>query len=296
MSDDLRTWVENRATKGCGSASCKGHKGLLIVLAHSYFHEKKYAKAVHYYKQALCEMKDRNLGYYDYEEKLEFYSEFAWLDACKMLGYCYEHGYGVEKNDKMALDYYNIGGYPVLDYYNTNGIKSILKEINNKDLIESIDEEIGGLGLYADIGHKGTYPHAKIHMLYAKLGFQKSKEEFFAKMENYMNPEQGSSYLHCAPDMLWYGEIFYKGIGVSPDFSKAYNVFYHVVHKLDEYTCDVYPDVYADACYRLYECYAFGRGVEKNSSKAEAYFKTALKYGSSSAMYDDQKRYEIVGK
>ena len=278
-------------TEGCGAASCKGHSGFLVVLAHSYFYEEKYDKAVYYCKQALSKMKEGNLGYYTTD--LEFNIDFAWLDACKVLGYCYEHGYGVEKNDKMALDYYSIGGYPLEENYNTDGIKSILNEINNKELFERIKSE-WGLGLYADTGTRGTYQLAKIHMLYAKLGFQKSKEEYFKVIEKDLKSLPGWSYLHCAPDMLWFGEIFYKGIGVSADYSKAYNVFYHIVHELDEYTSEIYPDVYADASYRLYECYALGRGVEKNSSKAEMYFKQALKYGSSSAIYDDQKHYEIT--
>lgn len=34
----------------------------------------------------------------------------ASMDAYTMLGFCYEHGYGVEKNLQTAIDYYSLGG------------------------------------------------------------------------------------------------------------------------------------------------------------------------------------------
>lgn len=97
--------------------------------------------------------------------------------------------------------------------------------------------------------------------------------------------------------VLWTAEMYYKGLGVSVDYALAFKLFSKVVHEggglWETPTYEYYPDIYADACYRLYECYAYGRGVERNTDKAQVYFKEALRWGSTSAIYDDQKRYEV---
>ena len=107
LSEENKTIVLEYATKGCKSSTCKGHKGYLLILAHSYYHEKNYSKAIYFYKQALSQMKDGNLGKYG-DDDFDLWT--AWMDAYTMLGYCYEHGYGVAKDLTTALNYYLIGG------------------------------------------------------------------------------------------------------------------------------------------------------------------------------------------
>ena len=94
--------------------------------------------------------------------------------------------------------------------------------------------------------------------------------------------------------------MYYKGLGYNTNYSTAFDFFNFICNVAEGpwglELRDYYPDVYADACYRLYECYAYGRGVEKNAEKAEKYFKQALRFGCSSAIYDDQKHYEITNQ
>lgn len=99
------------------------------------------------------------------------------------------------------------------------------------------------------------------------------------------------------PGWLWAGECYYQGIGVSKDYYKAFEFFSKVVDSEDIVgmpLVECYPDYYADACYRLYQMHSAGLGCEKDDDLAKLYFRTAVKYGSSSALYDDQKNYELT--
>lgn len=99
---------------------------------------------------------------------------------------------------------------------------------------------------------------------------------------------------------LWSGEMYYKGLGVTQDYEKAFNYFNLIVNnpELNDLNdiLNNYSEIYADACYRLYECFTFGRGVSVDKSKSKKYFNEALRNGSSSAIYDSQKHYEIINK
>lgn len=292
ISDSDKDFFLKWAKDGCGVADCKGHKGSFLIIAHSYFYENKYDKAIYYYKQALSQMKEGNLGKFQNED-IDLWQ--AWMDASTMIAYCYEHGYGVPKNLKQAIDYYFIGGfYLYLDEgnkYDTSNIKNILKEINNPELNDaclSYGDNYDGLSGSSF----GARAWDKACILFLKSGNYKFADDLIFRE---LDLQDGWCYNNPIR-LLWTGEMFYKGIGRKQQYETAYKYFNFIVYS-DKFCLEVredFPEIYADACYRLYECYAFGRGVSKNANMAEKFFNEALKYGSSSALYDDQKRYEIT--
>lgn len=241
-------------------------------------------------------MREDNLGVELEEGKMSFME--ASMDAYTMLGFCYEHGYGVEKNLQTAIDYYSLGGLylepEVIQNYDFSGIKSILQECNNPELYKSCGDFSEGYGVYDALvpSPSAIRPWDKTRVLFLKMGEYDLAKSFFTIDEI----DRPCHELGCIR-VLWTAEMYYKGLGVSVDYTLAFKLFSKVVHEdcgpwgTPSYEC--YSDIYADACYRLYECYAYGRGVERNTDKAQVYFKEALRWGSTSAIYDDQKRYEV---
>lgn len=97
------------------------------------------------------------------------------------------------------------------------------------------------------------------------------------------------------PGALWAGESYFQGIGITKDYKKAFEFFSKVVDSegpMGMPLKDYYPSYYSDACYRLYQLHREGLGCQKDDDLAKLYFRTAVKYGSTSALYDDQKNYE----
>jgi TPR repeat protein len=266
----------------------KNRTGAAVIYAHSLFNEGKYAEAIKYYEITLKNLThDIHPGFIEKDEMDELYIVF---DAVTKLGYCYEHGLGVPKDLYTALAYYEIlGGYSEpTDPQICNLIQKILAKYNNA-VLSGFAGECGGqyydvIDQYRAIG--------KCEMLYLTLG----NTNLIPSLEHMMQ-YSNSDFIFGTITNLWAGESYYKGIGRQQDFQKAFKIFELIVNSTGpwgkEFT-DYYPDVYADACYRLYECYAFGRGTSPDANKAKKYFQEALRYGSSSALYDDQKRYEVI--
>ena len=137
LSESQEKDAKQHIIKGCGDSDCKGHKGNFLILAHSYFHQEQFPLAVFYYKQALSQMRKNNLGIKLEEESMDFTE--ACMDAYTMLGFCYEHGSGVPKDLKTAIDYYSLGGIyfsnnDIASKYDASGVRRILRECNNPDL------------------------------------------------------------------------------------------------------------------------------------------------------------------
>lgn len=291
LSESLIQVLKKEALEGCGVKECKGHKGYLMDIAHSYYNSRQFEKAIKYAKLALSLMQESNLGtdIGETEDLQDFDVYYAWMDAYTMLGDCYEHGYGVSKDLKKAIAYYGIGEDLIESELNAFGVKDLLNELGNEVLTSDVGSE--GFSLNYGIMPIISYKHP---MLLLKLGLYQYADEYFKDYDKYLTPDSEWDYTHAAPKLLWYGERYFRGLGTQTNYSKAFKVFYAIVHNLskgyDLY--EIYPNVYADACYRLYECYAEGKGVEKNNQKAELYFRQALKFGSSSAIYDSQKYYE----
>lgn len=306
LSEEDKEFLKKWGLQGCGSSSCKGHKGYLLVLAHSYFHEGNYPKALEYYKMALTQMKRDNLGE-DYDDT-PFEVVNAWKDALHMIGYCYENGYGVKQNGNEAITYYLLWINPEIYSYNSVRRKEIVLSFNNNELTEAFEKkgEFDRKPVYdeREFFHESYY---WVHRAaYLMLISHQYKE--LCKFFNIVPAGEEEEWREF-PDpvsFLFVGEIYYKGLGTKQNYDRAFWYFEYITDEMpDSYNMNIgieyrdinnYPSIYADACYRLYECYAHGRGTQKNSKKAEWYFKRALRFGSTSAMYDDQKRYEITEK
>lgn len=273
-----------------------GRADAALLLAHSYFIKEEYELAVKYYEKCLSQLGHEHYYLPDGEEMWEFQ---VVMDATSMLGYCYEHGLGVKKDLLRALAYYELlGGYAdTPDNEVCREIKTLTLKYNNPVLTE-ITGECGGQvydGFFPSPPASRAFSKAPI--LYLKLS--KTDQALGAIEAN--EAFEDSEWNNVSGSLLnmWAGELYYKGIVKPQDYNKAFKIFKYIADRpkgawgVSEFEDD-YPDVYADVCYRLYECYSLGRGVEKDSNKARYYFQQALKFGSSSALYDDQRRYEIV--
>ncbi len=305
LSESQEKDAKQHIIKGCGDSDCKGHKGNFLILAHSYFHQEQFPLAVFYYKQALSQMRKNNLGIKLEEESMDFTE--ACMDAYTMLGFCYEHGSGVPKDLKTAIDYYSLGGIyfsnnDIASKYDASGVRRILRECNNPDLYNDCGdfvkpEESGIFGGVYD-GYvplpSAIRPWDKQGVLFLKIGNIDIAKDLLFPSDGDLSKKVKE--LGCIR-ALWIAEMYYKGLGVPIEYSKAYTLFYKIANEAggawETPTDEYYSDIYADACYRLYECYTYGRGVNKDVNKASYYFKEALNNGSTSAIYDDQKRYEI---
>lgn len=267
-----------------------------VIYANSLFDEGKYTEAVKYYEITLKNLnRDIHPGYIGGEEMFEMNIVF---DAVTMLGYCYEHGLGVPKDLYTALAYYEIfGGYgETNDPQICNLIKTILDKYDNAVLSEYAGECGGQMYDALAPSTEGARAWSKCASLYLILGKYSNAFSLILSNER-TEPDKHWNVSGGTIINLWAGESYYKGIGRSQDLNKAFKIFEYIVNSENTIGTDIsddYPDVYADACYRLYECYAFGRGTSPDANKAKKYYQEALRYGSSSALYDDQKRYEII--
>lgn len=314
MSESQEKEAKKHLITGCNDPKCKGHKGNLLLLGHSYFDQENYSLAIYYYKQALSQMRNGNLGIkvkvdnQDDEEYEDMDFTEACMDAYTMLGFCYEHGFGVQKDLQIAVDYYSLGGIYFSDNniakkYDASGVRKILRECNNPDLYEicgdfdkPTEAGIWGSGIYDCYVPlpSADRPWRKQGVMFFKMGNFDIAKDLLNFSDNILS--ERISELSCI-NVLWIAEMYYKGLGVPIEYSKAYTLFYKIANEAggawETPTDEYYSDIYADACYRLYECYTYGRGVNKDVNKASYYFKEALNNGSTSAIYDDQKRYEI---
>lgn len=305
ISDSQEGEAKKNIIANCNNPNCKGHKGNYLILAHSYFHREEYTLALYYYKEALVQMRKDNLGIKVGEEKMDFST--ACMDAYSMLGFCYEHGFGTQKDLQTAIDYYSLGGVYLdednASSYDASGVRKILRECNNPDLYEECGDfsKPTGYGLWGNGVYDGFVPSpfalrawGKSAILYLKMG----QYDIAKKLLSFSDVTEDTriNEIGCIK-ALWIAEMYYKGLGVSVNYQKAYNLFYRIADEVggswETLTDEYFEDIYADACYRLYECYTYGKGVDKNEKKAAYYFKEALKNGSTSAVYDDQKRYEL---
>ena len=297
VSQDIENGLLEYISKGNADAS--------LLLANSYFLQGNYTKAVGFYNKTLELINPDRLGTLSNEsgESEQLEPERIILDAFSHLGYCYENGLGVNKDLMKAIAFFEFyGGYEETPNPNIcRIIKELLMKYNNPALNEYVDE-CGGQ-FYDGLNGIGfddptiSRPWRNIGVLYLKIGdYKRATDNIIVEPPH--TADNGWQYCGCPIQYLWSGEMYYKGLGVTKDYEKAFNYFNIVVSDpvLNQF-CDIlnnYPDIYADACYRLYECYAYGRGVSVDKSKAQVYFKEALRFGSSSALYDDQKRYEIL--
>lgn len=269
-----------------------------LILAHSYFNTRDYSNAIKYYERCLNLLTPDKYGYIEDDQMQE---PLVIMDATSMLGYCYEHGLGVHKNLLKALAYYELlGGYSESpDASVCAQIKQIINYHNNKVLRETVGD--CGAQYYDGFapGPFNTRAWGKSAVLYLKLGKYTIAKELMPNLEHIKELYDSWDVSGSCVGLLWVAESYYKGLGTNIDYDSAFEIFNFLVTKAkaawDSTDFEsMFPEIYADACYRLYECYAFGHGTSKNPEKAKYFYTQSLRFGSSSALYDDQKRYEML--
>lgn len=318
---DLLPWYDfsplsAESEKELNNRSSEGTAGASLELAHNFYFHKDYVQALKYYNLTLKQINPEKELWYAWEDSeaegsvstMKLEDVKIMMDAITRIAYCYEHGYGVQKDETKAIAYYEMfGGYNAdLGYSETASttdvcafIKELLLFYNNPTLNEYVGECGGQI-------YDGFAPSPESSRAWSKISILKLKYlNSTAALKDILQHEQITSDPQWDTSAgsiwnLWAGEIYYKGIGVDKDYNNAFQIFNYLINEAkgpwNSELSDYYPEAYADACYRLYECYAFGRGVNKDSTKASHYFKEALIFGSSSAIYDDQKRYETLNQ
>lgn len=283
--------------------SDKNDPAACLFLAHSYFNDDDYEMAVKFYRKTLDYIGDDNFGQLG---DTKFSAIEIVMDAASQLGYCYEHGLGVPKDLNMALAYFELlGGYlHTPDPQVCAIIKTILQRHQNPTLNDWVGE-CGGQTYDVFFPISGGSSNAircytKAVILYFKLNKFDNALELIKSDDIDSTTTADNGWIFCvSPSNLWVAESYYKGLGRPKNINRAFRMFNYIANSkgpAGDTFKDNYPDAYADACYRLYECYALGLGTSKNASEAQYYFKEALRFGSSSAIYDDQRRYEITSK
>lgn len=291
-----------------------------MLLARYYFYYKgDDVSAISYYKKVLSQIKDNiNEQYKQLFDASIIHESFGYdkeslnerlvVEALSMLGYIYEHGYGVKQSNEFALSYYVLLNQRI-DNYDYSIAYNLLKSFDNPYL-ESLVYKKDLTGNITPI-QITVIPESKIWTLLIK---QKQYHYFISEFTDCENrarrrDEKFHTGIPQAETLdflepcksLWYGEVYFKGLGVEVNYNKAFSIFRDLVgNELnsamygDMGLNEAYPEVYADACYRLYECYADGLGTSPNSLKAEYFFRQALMYGSSSALFDSQQKYKVI--
>lgn len=137
-----------------------------------------------------------------------------------------------------------------------------------------------------DYGMSTTYGEIREALCYEKLSNYDKYFEILKSMDNHPYA------------LLFAGDTYMKGPNKVIDYKKAKECFEKIIS--EEYwgglTYESFPEVYADACYRLYEIYRDGLGVNKDERFAELYFKESVKRGCKTALHVDQEAYENINK
>ena len=184
----------------------------------------------------------------------EKYSELSELEVHNKLGYYYENGIGCEKDYDKAIYYYT----------HEDGCGEWLGYV-----LESVRPKIRGA------------------LIYKKSGYPTKCFEILSKPKLCEEPEV----------LMLLGESYLNGYGTQQNYSKAFECYHKIIDSrfVDlsglKKVRDSYPDLYADSCYRLYEMYLNGLGIEKDIFYADAYFDEALRYGNISAMKKYMKEF-----
>ncbi|MGN8702672.1 TIR domain-containing protein, partial [Catenibacterium mitsuokai] len=224
-------------------------------------------------------------------------------------GYCYENGYGVEKNYTQAVYYYNkaidLGNIKAMSnlgacYYHGYGTeKDYTKAVTYYN--KAID--LGNINAMLQLGICYYYGHGvKQDYKQAFSWFKKAADKNHANACNWTgycyengygvekNYTQAVSYYNKAIDlgnidaMSNLGACYYHGYGVKKDYRIAFSWFKKAADKN-----------HAGACNWMGDCYENGYGVNKNLDFAIKWYKKAKQNG-----YDakkcDKKINEIIKK
>lgn len=277
----------------------KGDASAYIGLAFSYLEKNDYKAAFNYFEKSLFCIKEDNFPFLiDYNLTELDDTPRLLLSAYSFMGWFYEKGLVVPKDIDMAIAYYQIYDGYCSDTHINALIDKILDKYNNPFPLKNFHDEYSGYWIQLSIT---PLPDSQADRALQKIGvlyMEKGNYDHIICVELPSKIDDNNYVLSSPIAYLWTGELYFKGIGVTQDYNKAFANYNAVVsNELLDARYNIlqyYPDIYRDACYRLYECYLHGYGVQKNQVTARKYFNEALKYGCKKALSDDQKRYEIL--
>lgn len=262
LSEDKVENLKTEAQKGDAFANLK--------LGYYYKNVKDSCRAFQFFMSASLYITEKDLEH----------GELLPMEICDQIGWCYEYGFGVKQDYQKAIEYYE---------------KSDLNsDVEPKSRMDSLclnlrDPDALGNDIYADI----AYLHQ--NLCYLRLG-KWSRKYSYVDDEDNKKDNNKRLWMHPAR-VLWSAERFYRGMEMKKNLKLAKVLFEKVCDDEVTFMYDlpayrIAPQTYADACYRLYEFYKNGIGCEKDIAMANAYYNMALKFGSTSAIYDDQMKYE----
>ncbi|GES72661.1 kinase-like domain-containing protein [Rhizophagus clarus] len=226
----------------------KGNKFAQIKLGTLYEKEKKFKEAIYWYNEAS-------------ENEIALYN----------LGRCYEYGMGVDKNDKLAFEYYQKSA----EQGHIDG-KFRLGNCFDKGIGTQINK-IKAFELYKEVAGEGNKFAQNI------LGYFYEKGEGTKK-----NVKEAIFWYRKAADngneIAQYNlGIFYEnGIGIEINENKAFKYY----NKSAE-------QGYLNAKYKVAECYYKGIGTDVNKEAALELYKETARKGNKSAQISLGLLYEI---
>ena len=272
----------------------QGNVYACLVLGHSYKNKKDYINAFQYYQAAANTLTRESINQLNKEDAKSKGEEYSWdleglpMEICDQLGWCYEHGYGTKRDYKKAIEFYHKS-----DFFGFG---------ENEDVRSELDSLCLGMREGCAPSPTCMIPEIREGLCYLKLKDYKTASSYFCyKITEVLKNRKENWHMRPAhpAEPLWAAEIYYRGWGVDKNYKLAREILEFVCDDETEFglalkAYQIAPQIYADACYRLYEFYKNGIGCEKDLAKANAYFKMALKFGSTSAIYDDQVKYETT--
>jgi TPR repeat protein len=172
-------------------------------------------------------------------------AQLGFIDALFQVGYCYQHGIGIEKNNRKALNHYQKAIEEGFSNDINNLIKKCKEEINENEKefqILKISEENG------NILNQIAYRYEN------GIGTDENKKEafiYYQKSAN-VNDTEGKYNL---------GRCYENGIGIEKDEFKAF--------KLYETAAE---NNYSKGLLDLSRCYYNGIGIQKNEFYGKIFY------------------------
>jgi len=176
-----------------------------------------------------------------------------------LLGWCYEHGQGINKDYTKAAEYY----------------------------LAEFDYTAFGMSMIPKVRGAYCYKKAKLYDKFIKEAETQGIGLFGGGY---------STHLHVPCLRLELAEMYKRGEGVPRNGKKALEIYESIVDKRKELVGLIagwYPEVrsYSDvgrAAYRAAQMYKVGDGCKADEDMANLYFEIALKYGDKNAWYENQ--------
>lgn len=245
--------------KGCDNKNPIASYYLAII---SYV-DKDYSKAVNYLTEIFPLVMNEDNYFEDIFEPQDNSIPIGATIGAKvfsLLGWCYEHGQGVDRDYVKAAEYY----------------------------LSEFDYSAFGLSMIPKV--RGAYCYKKAGLVDKFINETNSQGIRFFSGGGVVD----MFYVPCLK--LELAEMYKTGDGVTKDLNKALNIYESIVDQRKG-TVDIlmgwYPEVrsYSDigrAAYRAAQMYRKGQGCKMDEDMADLYFEIALKYGDKNAWYESK--------